>query len=282
MHTGMNTIHPLNYEMQGSLVAIAVLRGSSHVQRHYSTRGLVTEFSPKSRLRILKTFNRLNTRDVRTVHITLTYPAQYPHPQHAKTHLFSLFKRLARDYPQANFSAVWRLEFQSRGAPHFHVIAFGLPYIPQKDLFVMWGDIIGSVEPPSVHINLLRSSRQTMYYVSKYVAKKPEGGSTCFNIEPYLTAEGEFINPSDGEVAPIGRYWGVHNRADLPFAPRIAGQIPQFSEFQLKQFKARALMAWQGVQFRPIAGLCLFVENAEEWYHYLCWIIETYPTLSHI
>jgi hypothetical protein len=54
--------------------------------------------------------------------LTLTYPAQYPsHFEIHKRHLDSFHKRLGRAR-DSGFAAFWRLEYQRRGAPHYHIL----------------------------------------------------------------------------------------------------------------------------------------------------------------
>lgn len=79
----------------------------------------ISELSEKSRKLLAFTAN--NT-DVDFTHmITLTYPAEYPGDGKAiKTELDTFFKRCRRQY--GDFSYLWFLEFQGRGAPHFHIL----------------------------------------------------------------------------------------------------------------------------------------------------------------
>lgn len=52
-------------------------------------------------------------------HGTFTYPAEFPTDQGTvKRHLNTLVQRLIR----AGFHGFWRLEWQERGAPHFHIL----------------------------------------------------------------------------------------------------------------------------------------------------------------
>jgi hypothetical protein len=56
--------------------------------------------------------------------LTLTYPDDWPERwEEWKAHLKRLFDLLRHKHP--GVSAVWKLEYQKRGAPHFHLIVFG-------------------------------------------------------------------------------------------------------------------------------------------------------------
>jgi hypothetical protein len=157
--------------------------------------------------------SRLDLEAHRKTFVTLTF-----HYTHSVSKTKAAFKRfMARihyDYPQA--SAMWRLEFQRRGTPHYHLIFFDLPYIEHKELRKTWMECTGE-DASGVRVNLLTSARHAMYYVSKYVAKLPEHGCTTLFINaPYQ---------QKSEEKWTGRMWGVFNKACLPMAERFVGVI---------------------------------------------------------
>lgn len=190
--------------------------------RSPAKRGKVTSFSRKSRKRLLDIVASLRKSATRkTVFITLTYGSEWPSTSDAKRHLDTFFKRMARKYPKA--SALWRMEPQERGAPHFHLLCFRLPYWDKKEVQTAWAEVIGKQywdtsgnEPrePRTRIELVKSRRGAFYYVGKYLGK--QGG---FIYRPYLTVGdvGEFIDVE--KQNSIGRQWGIHNREHMPFAP---------------------------------------------------------------
>ena len=100
-----------------------------------SSRGPITEFSRKSRKRLIDTFNRVDKRRMkyasgRTRFITLTYPHNMQNYAQAKAHRRALVKRIRRRFPA--FWDFWRLETQKRGAIHFHMICGGMGTFPGK------------------------------------------------------------------------------------------------------------------------------------------------------
>lgn len=165
-------------------------------------RGAVCGFSKKSRKRLLELCARLMPVK-KTVFITLTYPQEFPDAKTAKKHLRAFMERIRRRCETA--SGVWRLEFQKRGAPHFHILLWNCSFIPKEEIQQMWADII-DYATPFTRIELIRSNRKVMSYVAKYVAKPTsdsEGESERgFNITPYLHA---------------GRVWGIFNGDYLPY-----------------------------------------------------------------
>jgi hypothetical protein len=175
-----------------------------------SKRGKVRGFSSKSRKNIsdnvqILDYNSLTHQDtIKSKFITLTYPKNFPNIETAKIHLQNLFKRLKRKFPKC--SAVWKYEPQKRGAPHFHIMLYNLPFLAKEDLSNMWLEIIGDEfadysqgfkRAPMTRIETIRSTKGCSSYISKYIAKidgsKGELSSPLrsagFNSLPYLTAK---------------------------------------------------------------------------------------------
>ena len=71
--------------------------------------------------------------------ITLTYPREYTADGKAvKKQLNSFLQYLRR----LNCSYCWVLEFQKRGAPHFHILVSG--FVPKDEVATRWFNIVGS------------------------------------------------------------------------------------------------------------------------------------------
>lgn len=171
-------------------------------------RGDVTNFSRKSRRRLMILLNRLDYTQTRAAFLTLTFSG-IPTPKEAKRALKQFRMRLARKFPGA--SAVWRMEFQERGAIHFHLIIFAMPFWPQRDIQHCWEECTHE-EKSIVHINALRSRRKVLYYASKYIAKVEKGDSTTsLDLSPYQHTQ---------EPESIGRVWGWINYEALPLADK--------------------------------------------------------------
>lgn len=188
-------------------------------------RGEVEGMSRKSRKRLLDLFASLD-RDylASAIFVTLTYGQQWPSPAQAKVHLDSFQKRLSRAYP--DLAAIWRMEFQKRGAPHFHLLVLGVGYIDKDDLQRMWGEVIGPEHNDQktgrfafTRVEKMRSSNGAVYYMAKYVAKSGDG----FNYRPYLTASQDEEAPE--QPARHGRTWGVRGRSNLVYAEVVSVRL---------------------------------------------------------
>lgn len=150
----------------------------------------------------------------RGLFVTLTYEDPYPADPavwHRNIRAFiAALERRDGPYP-----IIWRLEYQERGAPHFHLILFGPEFIPYDWITETWrrialpdatyqGKYATRVEKP-------RNYRQSCYYLAKYAAKKDK---------------------SPAKVA-AGRTWGVR-RGDLLPITILQATIDQVSSRFLK------------------------------------------------
>lgn len=211
-------------------------------------RGTVKLFSrgSRQRLRVLLASLNQNACAYLPLLVTLTYPRSWPaEPRQWKRHLDSFSKRLARSYPAA--AAVWVIEFQKRGAPHFHLIVFGVSRIEKTWLSRAWYEVVGSGDErhlrAGTQVVQAKSWRALQGYISKYVSKQ----------------DSKELNIPDG----IGRWWGALNRESLAkFIEwrEVRVTLPRF--FGLR----RTLKKWlrsKGVRFRGyrsmLAGMLVFV-----------------------
>lgn len=156
--------------------------------------------------------------------LTLTYPGAARWNQldreKCKRDLDAFLKRMRRAYPEGY--GTWKMEPQRRGAPHFHLLVFGAPFLPIGRLSRMWWDVVGSREQANlangVDIRRARSWRGVARYVSKYVAKPidalPEGWNSP------------------------GRWWGTFNRDKFKRELRCV-PVSGFAAIRLRRFGAR-------------------------------------------
>lgn len=158
-------------------------------------RGVVSEFSPASRSRLAKKVNCLGGR---LGFVTLTYPYCFPGASEAKQELRAFFKKCKRKYPQ--FGAIWKFEYQKRGAPHFHLFVFGVPYPEMARLRIFWFENAKKYVP----------SHKRVQDCFKY----------CFDFDSvdgkgariYLT---KYISKGDKVVSHEGRFWGCEGKIPL-------------------------------------------------------------------
>lgn len=200
-------------EQQGQVVRVVNLTPQFKPARSPAKRGDVNGFSRKSRRRLIDLFNRMDWSMKRCTFITLTF-SSIPQPEAAKAAFKRFLSRLRYHYPDV--SGVWRVELQARGAAHYHLLLFGLPFVKQSVLQDTWTECTGE-QRSIVDIRLVKNARHAMSYVSKYVAKLPEFPS--LENAPYQQNE---PNP---QPKWSGRWWGWINEKELPFAVRRVGVL---------------------------------------------------------
>jgi hypothetical protein len=124
--------------------------------------------------------------------ITLTYPNDYPSDgETVKKHLHKMLVWL-KWYGVENY--LWTLEFQKRGAPHYHIITDY--FINHSDLAAIWFKIVGSGDElhlsAGTQIKAVRSKKGLAIYMKKYIRKQKQ-------------------KDVPEEYSNVGRFWG-HNR----------------------------------------------------------------------
>lgn len=225
-------------------------RGSPH------RRGIVLGFSAGARRRLMRKIAMLRV-DVRPLFVTMTYPGEFASdPKQWKVDLDDLAQRFRRAYPEGAF--IWRLEPQKRGAPHFHLLVYGVSL--DADLAGWWRDawytVVGSGDERhlvhGVELEAIRSARGVRSYVSKYIAKK----------QVALAAE------VDDEIdwSLVGRWWGVRYGKNLPFSQVM--QVASLSYIESVRVLRAARGYLRSVGRRPggnMPTVWLFVNSPSRW-----------------
>lgn len=176
------------------------------------TRGAITEFSEKSRGRLASVAADLQALGIKPdFMLTLTYPGAWqscvPDGKESKRHLHAMRKRLNRYLKAQGFplwSALWFIEFQARGAPHFHLIIWGpnLKYLDHRQMrrwsLNAWADIVNHPDPlhrargRKAGTGLDKMKKDHFGYAAKYASK----------MKQKAVPEG---------YRNVGRFWGLWN-----------------------------------------------------------------------
>ena len=174
-------------------------------------RGYVMFFSDSSRLRLMHLLSTvLHTPDE---FFTLTYPSSFPLGRVVKSHLDIFAKRFKRMFPNSTF--VWKLEYQKRGAPHYHCILWwsdlDRPNFVKWKLWLSstWFEIVDSGD--SLHMkagtNTQKPNGPWNRYLSKYISKN----DIPLSLIHGGAAGDQFVMYDPASLS--GRFWGVINRA---------------------------------------------------------------------
>lgn len=188
------------YKSTGSLLIVCDCYKGAPKQFEGTRRGAVDSFSAGSGVR-MRRYLRETDSDYRYM-LTLTYPGFYPgNGAMVKEHLRRFCQELRRyvfrcGSDPERFSAFWFLEFQSRGAPHYHL--FLTHQFPAAWIADTWFYIVRSDDErhraAGTRIETIRAGKTgIMAYASKYAAKN----------EQKVVPEG---------YEKVGRFWGVYGR----------------------------------------------------------------------
>jgi hypothetical protein len=196
---------------------------------HIGKRGKITEFSDKSRNRLL--FCAFNARVEWLAFIGLTYPAEFPTDGAiVRAHRNTFLIYLRREYPLIYY--LWALEFQKRGAPHIHLLVD--QFISLQWLSEIWYQIVGSGDEKH-----LRAGTRV-----EYVRGREHGAS--YLAKSYTAKRAQKEVPV--EYQNVGRFWGMsrglvvpQQTAQLDLSPQAMSVVRPLRRFVEKNVKVRRL-----------------------------------------
>lgn len=238
LSTGVSYVNSIDvrHDVSGSIIG----NGSNNVGRLYrssgnlfiivdTSNGIPSRFSGSSRSDV-KCFSEGSSRRMRAylrecvpeykIMVTLTYPCGYPSngktvKEHLRRFIQEMFRQARRDYAnngkefiRSEQSVFWFLEFQERGAPHFHL--FSTFSTEKSFVSKKWYDIVDSEDPrhlqAGTRVEFLHSGKKGLSsYASKYAAKNEQ------KVVP------------DG-YKNVGRFWGVSGCRDRMSATTFVSQ----------------------------------------------------------
>lgn len=154
---------------------VVVIRHSYSPPGGDCARSVITEFSERSRRRLA--FIAANTTIVFDAMITLTYPEHYPHDGAiVKKHFRAMMQALRRRAGD-RLSHLWFIEFQKRGAPHYHILTKGIHVDKDTRLWLAkrWYTICDSGDPKharaGTRLERIRKRNGAARYAVKYAYK---------------------------------------------------------------------------------------------------------------
>lgn len=191
-------LSPVSISVYDNDVVVKYEREYYEPPKEYIKRNCIGEFTYKSRRRLAFIANNTPVRFVYMV--TLTYPETYETDGKKVKYHFKVFKQwLSRKLKP--LEVLWFLEFQRRGAPHYHML---IDRIVPKDMFAgisqKWAKVVNSGDEKHVkagtRVERLRTSDGGARYATKYAMK------------PYQKLVPE-------NYQSVGRFWG-HTKGVKP------------------------------------------------------------------
>jgi len=148
--------------------------------------------------------------------VTLTYHSPFADPSFSATHDLNCFLQFIRDnYPHMQY--IWRLEFQKRGVPHYHLILFNpkhLPTISSTKLLRQLTDVWHHIADPEsndhqyfgLKLTAMADYRQAFAYCSKYQAKAEENNLYNYKGRRWAVSRGLSLRPVLSLEVPASVY----------------------------------------------------------------------------
>ena len=174
-------------------------------------RGAITDFTRASQTRMFKAMSAWKPRG-HLWFLTLTYPREFPITRRAKQDFKRFTQKLRRDHPW--LAGVWKLEYQIRGAPHFHMIlddagnrmhkAYWYAYLEATWAQACKRDIGAG---RSTEFKRARHAGRAKFYLSKEVGKSAQSSRT-------------WRERIERHIKHHGRFWGWFNKKEITLRQR--------------------------------------------------------------
>ncbi len=219
-----------------------------HREPHLRAANDIHGFSYQSARRL--TLLVRNTADLWTGFVTLTYPKKFTNDGRAvKRHINAFCTFLRRK----KIAYIWVLEFQKRGAPHFHFLVSG--FISKTELSMRWFEIVGSGDPAHLksgtNVKAVKNPDHVGAYMASYMTKLEDHGHNQKAVP--------------GAYFHVGRFWGAskvlkvaHYKAEGLYADaaRAVRRCRKWYESRCKTWGFK--WKWRGQGFILIGGAAMF------------------------
>jgi hypothetical protein len=202
-------------------------------------RTAIVEWSAQSRANMVRTLGMLDfgpmyaARTRLPAMITLTYPGDWlvvaPTGRAVKRHLKTFRKRYERAWGEKLY-AVWKLEFQRRGAPHVHMLVVpphgeidGMHF--REWLSRSWADVVAHPDPDEYHKHLLAGTG--VDFAEGLRASDPK------RIAVYFSKHSTFRSKEYQHIVPVewrepgttpGRFWGYWSLRRHTATVQVSGE----------------------------------------------------------
>ena len=210
----IGTTPSLTFHSGAGLVRIVGGPGPLPDPEQMPKRGEISEFSAKSARRLRLSIAKIERKALGSAaFVCLTYPDQFPTDQEVyKAHNKRFAQQCARKW---GLCGLWVLEFQRRGAPHFHWLLIGLE--PgrlvefRKWCAIEWARIVNSGDARHIRAgtscDLVKYPSRATSYMAKYLSKASQ------KLGAEITG------------GKVGRYWGYLGKSRIPFGAEVREEL---------------------------------------------------------
>ena len=274
-----------HYEVtqQGNLLKVKQLDLNPVTKEAYPTRGEITNFSRKSRVRLIEHFARFDQAKMgakKTLFITLTYDRLMLDYHRAKRDLKVFMEAIQERFPRSWIA--WRMETQRSGSIHFHILLGKAGFWDVTEAQEVWNRIAGGNAGNSLDLRVIDTYRGVTRYVSKYVAKSPETNLNASQLR-FKAMLAVLITHRTRPVMAFllglsmlhifsasnrwtGRHWGFYGRKYLPYG-KVRTAVLSGSDYAymcgIAEMDSEYASFWQ--------NWTLFDDNAKQKFDRLCW-----------
>ena len=177
-----------------------ILPDRSIMPKKKQKRGVIKSFSRGSKTRLKKVLHKLKKQNL--LFVTLTYENNQTNNSISKSDLDNFSRAISKRNKKIWF--IWKMEYQKRGAIHYHLILGGSNYkYVKKILNRLWKHGFTALKI---------ARKRDLFYFSKYVLKDP-------NTAPDHS----------------GRFWGIYNKPAIDFCIKKVIYLSQELEEFLRQ-----------------------------------------------
>ena len=221
-HTALQSI-PRVTVLPGGMVA-KQFRGDNGNMPPGGPRGVVCGFSKASARRFRLKLAQIDMRACELTFGTLTWHNFWGDDwQDWKRARRRFTARLQYHFPGL-LGFIWRLEFQARGAPHFHLLlCWKIGQRPQENWFTTWAAAAWNacIEAQGDRDHLKHGAK----FINVQEGKGGVGAILGYMAKEMGKTDQSFLRDEDGEPLQTGRTWGVCG--DIPMGPEMTIELTQ-------------------------------------------------------
>lgn len=242
-------------------------------QETKTVRGCISDFTKASQRRLIESCSRWQPLGAIGM-LTLTYGTEFPDGENSRAFFKAFKERMRRERPE--WSGNWKLEYQRRGAPHYHMVLDTGELKPnwkahRQWVQKTWNEVIGTfyqwwdkgrhMGQARTEFKKARNNSRAKYYLTKELGKMVQSSK-------------EWRDELDTKVNHVGRFWGWHNRTACNFqgstgyVPSVVGVaiLKAMRSLHLKTMFEKGQIKYEGdTPYFSNSGLIVSEEYLPAW-----------------
>lgn len=216
-------------------------------KKNVKAGSVIKNFSKQAKRNMMYTLSKVR-RDAPVSFVTLTYPKVYSNNSADwKNDLKRFGARLHRKF--SDFSAIWKVEPQRRGAPHYHMLIWGVPHEELvENVPYIWNKCLSA---DMQHLAWHRGELGNEHCVKRVDSQ--------IGLMKYVT---KYINKSVAENwGNIGKWWGMLYVSRIPFAELCVFEVRERDAYDIMRYMRRYTGFGHGMNLNSRQQIC----DAAQW-----------------